>query len=76
MRAMAVAFLLQAVCLMFVLTFGRNSGALFTISLVCVYLTWGEVFSLFPSLVAVIVAVPGATGPSPVTSPLLRQWDT
>ena len=49
--AMAVAFLLQAVCLMFVLTFGRNSGALFTISLVCVYLTWGEVFSLFPSLV-------------------------
>ena len=49
--AMAVAFLLQAVCLMLVLTLGRKSGTLFTITLVSVYLTWGEVFSLFPSLV-------------------------
>ncbi|HTI43011.1 MAG TPA: oxalate/formate MFS antiporter [Vicinamibacterales bacterium] len=49
--AMAVAFLLQAVCLMLVLTLGRQSGILFTVTLVCVYLTWGEVFSLFPSLV-------------------------
>ena len=49
--AMAVAFLLQAVCLMLVLTLGRQSGILFTITLVSVYLTWGEVFSLFPSLV-------------------------
>ena len=49
--AMAVAFLLQAVCLMLVLTLGRKSGVLFTVTLVSVYLTWGEVFSLFPSLV-------------------------
>ena len=49
--AMAVAFLLQAACLMLVLTLGRKSGALFTVTLVSVYLTWGEVFSLFPSLV-------------------------
>ena len=48
---MAVAFLLQAVCLMLVLTLGRQSGILFTVTLVSVYLTWGEVFSLFPSLV-------------------------
>jgi predicted MFS family arabinose efflux permease len=48
---MAVAFLLQAVCLMLVLTLGRKSGTLFTITLVAVYLTWGEVVSLFPSLV-------------------------
>jgi len=49
--AMAVAFLLQAACLMLVLTLGRKSGLLFTVTLVSVYLTWGEVFSLFPSLV-------------------------
>src|SRR5204863_7536328 len=48
--AMGVAFLLQAVCLLLVLTVGRLSGTLFTVTLVLVFLTWGEVFSLFPSL--------------------------
>jgi MFS transporter, OFA family, oxalate/formate antiporter len=49
--AMGVAFLLQAVCLLLVLTLGRLSGTLFTVTLVLTFFTWGEVFSLFPSLV-------------------------
>jgi OFA family oxalate/formate antiporter-like MFS transporter len=50
--AMGIAFALQAVCLMLVLTVGRQSGTLFTVTLVATFFTWGEVFSLFPSLVA------------------------
>lgn len=49
--AMTVAFLLQALCLVLVLTIGRLSGTLFTITLVLTFFTWGEVFSLFPSVV-------------------------
>ena len=30
---------------------GRLSGTLFTITLVLTFFTWGEIFSLFPSLV-------------------------
>jgi OFA family oxalate/formate antiporter-like MFS transporter len=48
--AMGVAFLLQAAALMLVLTVGRLSGTLFAVTLVLVFFTWGEVFSLFPSL--------------------------
>ena len=48
----AIAFALQAVCLVLVLTVGRLSGTLFTVTLVLTFFTWGEVFSLFPSLVA------------------------
>jgi OFA family oxalate/formate antiporter-like MFS transporter len=48
--AMGVAFALQALCLVLVLTVGRLSGTLFTITLVLTFFTWGEVFSLFPSL--------------------------
>jgi hypothetical protein len=47
---MGVAFALQALCLVLVLTVGRLSGTLFTITLVLTFFTWGEVFSLFPSL--------------------------
>ena len=46
---MVVAFALQAVCLMLVVTLGRSSGAWFAFTLVLVYFTWGEIFSLFPS---------------------------
>jgi OFA family oxalate/formate antiporter-like MFS transporter len=49
--AMGIAFLLNAVSLVLVLTLGRTSGTLFTITLVLTFFTWGEVFSLFPSLV-------------------------
>ena len=49
--AMGVAFLMQAAALLLVLTIlDRLSGTLFAVTLVLVFLTWGEVFSLFPSL--------------------------
>jgi OFA family oxalate/formate antiporter-like MFS transporter len=50
--AMITAFLLQAVSLVLVLTVGRISGTLFTVTLVLTFFTWGEIFSLFPSVVA------------------------
>jgi OFA family oxalate/formate antiporter-like MFS transporter len=49
--ALAIAFILQAVCLVLVLTLGRTSGTYFTITLVLTYFTWGEIYSLFPSVV-------------------------
>ena len=48
-KTMSIAFLLQAGCLLAVLTLGRMSGTWFTITLVLTFFTWGEVFSLFPS---------------------------
>jgi MFS transporter, OFA family, oxalate/formate antiporter len=47
---MGIAFALHALCLVLVLTLGRISGTLFTLTLVLAYFTWGETFSLFPSL--------------------------
>ena len=44
------SFALQAICLMLVLTVGRLSGPLFSLTLVLTFFTWGEVFSLFPSI--------------------------
>jgi MFS transporter, OFA family, oxalate/formate antiporter len=46
---MIVAFGLQAICLLLVLSLGRISGAWFALTLVLVYFTWGEIFALFPS---------------------------
>ena len=51
-KAMGIAFLLQAVCLVLVLTVGQWSGTLFAITLVLTFFTWGEIYSLFPSIVA------------------------
>jgi len=47
---MGVAFALNALCLVLVLTVGRLSGGLFTLTLVLTFFTWGETFSLFPSI--------------------------
>jgi len=49
--ALGIAFILQAVCLVLVLTLGRTSGLYFTITLVLTFFTWGEIYSLFPSVV-------------------------
>ena len=46
---LAIAFSLQAVCLAGTMWFGHISGAVFTVSLVLIFFTWGEAFSLFPS---------------------------
>ncbi|HEX7797313.1 MAG TPA: oxalate/formate MFS antiporter [Vicinamibacterales bacterium] len=50
--AMIVAFVAQAVCLFLVITIGASSGTMFTVTLVLVFFTWGEIYSLFPSTVA------------------------
>jgi OFA family oxalate/formate antiporter-like MFS transporter len=46
---MVLTFVLQAVCLASVVTLGQVSGALFAATLVAVYFTWGQIYSLFPS---------------------------
>jgi len=51
-KTMVIAFLLQSVCLASVLTVGKLSGPLFIISLALVFFTWGEVYSIFPSVTA------------------------
>jgi len=51
-RTMVIAFLLQSVFLASVLTVGKISGPLFIISLALVFFTWGEVYSIFPSVTA------------------------
>ena len=58
---MGIAFALQAVCLLLVLTVGRLSGPLFTLTLVLTFLTWGETFSLFPSLLGDYYGTANAT---------------
>jgi OFA family oxalate/formate antiporter-like MFS transporter len=50
--AMVVAFVLQAVCLVLVLALGQISGQWFAVTLVLVYFTWGEIYSLFPATAA------------------------
>jgi OFA family oxalate/formate antiporter-like MFS transporter len=49
-NTMILTFLLQSVCLWSVVALGQISGAWFAATLVAVYFTWGQIFSLFPSL--------------------------
>jgi OFA family oxalate/formate antiporter-like MFS transporter len=46
---MVLSFTLQAMCLLMVVMLGRQSSTLFVTSLVLVYFTWGQVYSLFPA---------------------------
>jgi MFS transporter, OFA family, oxalate/formate antiporter len=48
-NTMIFTFLLQSLCLVAVATLGRISGAWFAATLVAVYFTWGQIYSLFPS---------------------------
>src|SRR4030095_10219146 len=48
-NTMILTFVLQAVCLTSVLTLGQISGGWFAATLVAVYFTWGQIYSLFPS---------------------------
>jgi MFS transporter, OFA family, oxalate/formate antiporter len=48
-RTMFIAFLLQSIFLVGVVTVGRTSPVLFIASTALVFFTWGEVYSLFPS---------------------------
>ena len=49
-NTMVLTFFLQAVCLASVVVLGQISGAWFAATLVAVYFTWGQIYSLFPSL--------------------------
>ena len=46
---MILTFVLQAICLFLVVAVGQFSGVWFAITLVLVYFTWGQIYSLFPS---------------------------
>jgi OFA family oxalate/formate antiporter-like MFS transporter len=49
-RTMLISFALQAIFLASAVTVGKMSGPLFIASLVLVFFTWGEVYSLFPAM--------------------------
>ena len=51
-RTMAIAFLLQAIFLASVVTVGRWGNAWFVVTMVLVFLTWGELYVLFPAVLA------------------------
>jgi OFA family oxalate/formate antiporter-like MFS transporter len=48
-RTMMIAFFLQSLALVSVMTLGPRSGTLFVVSMAMVFFTWGEVYVLFPS---------------------------
>jgi OFA family oxalate/formate antiporter-like MFS transporter len=48
-RTMMIAFLLQSIALVSVMTLGPRSATLFITSMAMVFFTWGEVYVLFPS---------------------------
>ena len=49
-QTMIMAFVLQAIALLLVVQFGSRSSAWFSATLVLVYFTWGEIYSLFPAM--------------------------
>ncbi len=48
-NTMMLTFVLQAFCLVAVATLGQVSTAWFVATLIAVYFTWGQIYSLFPS---------------------------
>ena len=51
-RTMFIAFFLQAIFLLGVVTVGRRGDVWFVAMMALVFLTWGEVYSLFPAVSA------------------------
>jgi OFA family oxalate/formate antiporter-like MFS transporter len=49
-NTMIFTFVAQAFCLVAAATLGQISGAWFAATLVAVYFTWGQIYSLFPSM--------------------------
>jgi len=60
-NTMVFTFVLQAICLLLVIVVGQRSGGLFALSLVLVYFTWGQIYSLFPATSADYFGVRHAT---------------
>jgi OFA family oxalate/formate antiporter-like MFS transporter len=48
-NTMVITFGLQAICLFLVVAIGQTSAAMFSLTLVLVYFTWGQIYSLFPA---------------------------
>jgi OFA family oxalate/formate antiporter-like MFS transporter len=51
-RTMTVAFFLQAIFLAGVVTVGRRGDVWFVLTMALVFLTWGEIYVLFPAVLA------------------------
>jgi OFA family oxalate/formate antiporter-like MFS transporter len=51
-KTMFAAFLLQAIFLLALTTLGRDGDALWVVLVVLVFLTWGELYVLFPAVLA------------------------
>ena len=51
-RTMAMAFTLQAIFLASVVTLGRQGNVWFVVTMALVFLTWGELYVLFPAVLA------------------------
>jgi len=51
-RTMAIAFFLQAIFLTGVVTVGRHGDVWFVVTMALVFLTWGELYVLFPAVLA------------------------
>ena len=49
---MAIAFFLQAISLAGVVTLGRTGDVWFVVTMALVFLTWGELYVLFPAVLA------------------------
>ena len=49
---MAIAFTLQAIFLASVVTLGRQGNVWFVVTMALVFLTWGELYVLFPAVLA------------------------
>ena len=50
-NTMVLTFVLQSICLLLVVAVGSVSAAWFATTLVLVYFTWGQIYSLFPATV-------------------------
>jgi OFA family oxalate/formate antiporter-like MFS transporter len=59
--AMVIPFMLQALCLVGVLTLGRLSGGWFITMMILIYFTWGSMFALFPAIVGDYFGASNAT---------------
>jgi OFA family oxalate/formate antiporter-like MFS transporter len=59
--AMVIPFLLQAACLVGVLTLGKLSGGWFIAMMIAVYFTWGSMFALFPAIIGDYFGASNAT---------------
>jgi len=59
--AMFIPFLLQALCLVGVLSLGKLSSTWFIVMMIAVFFTWGSMFALFPAIIGDYFGASNAT---------------